>query len=67
MGDSSQSWLHENFEHTGSAFGLRIVRKLEEVQSPFQKIEMYESSDCGNVMLIAGPMMLTTRDNFFYH
>ena len=67
MADSSQNWLHENFEHTGSAFGLRITRKLEEVQSPFQKIEMYESSDWGNVMLIDGAMMVTTRDNFFYH
>ncbi|MEO8161104.1 MAG: polyamine aminopropyltransferase [Arenimonas sp.] len=67
MVDSSQVWLHENFSHTGSAFGLRIVRKLEEVQSPFQKIEMYESSDWGNVMLIDGAMMVTTRDNFFYH
>ena len=28
---TSSTWLHENFEHTGSAFGLRIVRKLEEV------------------------------------
>jgi spermidine synthase len=67
MADSPQNWLHENFSHTGSAFGLRIVRKLEEVQSPFQKIEMYESSDWGNVMLIDGAMMVTTRDNFFYH
>ena len=67
MDDSSQDWLHENFTHTGSAFGLRIKRKLEEVQSPFQKIEMYESTDWGNVMLIDGAMMVTTRDNFFYH
>jgi spermidine synthase len=64
---STSTWLHENFEHTGSAFGLRIARKLEEVQSPFQKIEMYESTDWGNVMLIDGAMMVTTRDNFFYH
>ena len=67
MDDDSQVWLHENFSHTGSAFGLRIRRKLEEVQSPFQKIEMYESTDWGNVMLIDGAMMVTTRDNFFYH
>jgi len=67
MAPDSPTWLHENFEHTGSAFGLRIARKLEEVQSPFQKIEMYESTDWGNVMLIDGAMMVTTRDNFFYH
>ena len=67
MSTASPTWLHENFEHTGSAFGLRMTRKLEEVQSPFQKIEMYESTDWGNVMLIDGAMMVTTRDNFFYH
>jgi len=64
---TQSQWLHENFEHTGSSIGFRISRKLDEVQSPFQKIEVYESTDWGNVMLIDGAMMLTTRDNFFYH
>jgi spermidine synthase len=67
MDTSSHHWLYENFEHTGSAFGLRVTRKLDEVQSPFQKIEIFESTDWGNVMLIDGAMMVTTRDNFFYH
>lgn len=67
MSTSSSTWLHENFEHTGSAFGLRVTAKLDEVQSPFQKIEIYDSSDWGKVMLIDGAMMVTTRDNFFYH
>ncbi|PJK14018.1 spermidine synthase [Lysobacteraceae bacterium NML07-0707] len=64
---SQQDWLYENFEPTGSSIGFRITRKLDEVQSPFQKVEVYESSDWGNVMLIDGAMMLTSRDNFFYH
>ena len=61
------TWHYENFEPTGSAIGFRITGKLDEVQSPFQKIEIFESTDWGNVMLIDGAMMLTTRDNFFYH
>jgi spermidine synthase len=61
------TWMYENFEPTGSAIGYRITRKLDEVQSPFQKIEIYESTDWGNLMLIDGAMMLTTRDNFLYH
>ncbi len=61
------TWHHETFEPTGSAIGYRIVRKLDEVQSPFQKIEIFESTDWGNLMLIDGAMMLTTRDNFLYH
>ena len=64
---ASPIWMHENFDHTGSAFGLRVTGKLDEVQSPFQKIEIYDSTDWGKVMLIDGAMMVTTRDNFFYH
>ena len=64
---SQQEWLHENFEPAGSSIGYRITRKLDEVQSPFQKIEIFESTDWGNLMLIDGAMMLTTRDNFLYH
>ncbi len=64
---SQQQWHYEPFEPTGSAIGFRITRKLDEVQSPFQKIEIFESTDWGNLMLIDGAMMLTTRDNFFYH
>ena len=64
---TASTWMHENFEPTGSSIGFRITRKLDEVQSPFQKIEIYESTDWGNLMLIDGAMMLTARDNFFYH
>ena len=64
---TAPTWLHEHFEPTGSSIGFRVTRKLDEVQSPFQKIEIFESTDWGNVMLIDGAMMLTSRDNFFYH
>lgn len=60
-------WFYENFEHTGSAIGFRTVRKLDEVQSPFQKIEIFETTDFGNLMVIDGAMMVSTRENFFYH
>ncbi|WP_395771561.1 polyamine aminopropyltransferase [Arenimonas sp.] len=65
MADST--WFYENFEHTGSAIGFRTVRKLDEVQSPFQKIEIFETTDFGNLMVIDGAMMVSTRENFFYH
>lgn len=67
MSSTDSTWKYENFEPAGSAIGYRITRKLDEVQSPFQKIEIFESTDWGNVMLIDGAMMLTTRDNFLYH
>lgn len=64
---ANNEWHYENFDPTGSAIGYRITRKLDEVQSPFQKIEIFESTDWGNLMLIDGAMMLTAKDNFFYH
>ena len=64
---ANDNWFIERFEHTGSAIGFRITGKLDEVQSPFQKIEIFDSTDWGKLMVIDGAMMLTTRDNFFYH
>jgi spermidine synthase len=64
---SDTTWKYENFEPAGSAIGYRITGKLDEVQSPFQKIEIFQTTDWGNLMLIDGAVMLTTRDNFFYH
>jgi len=63
----TDSWFIEYFQPTGSAIGFRITDKLAEVQSPFQKIEIFNSTDWGNLMVIDGALMLTARDNFLYH
>ncbi|MBS0456681.1 MAG: polyamine aminopropyltransferase [Proteobacteria bacterium] len=67
MTTTPSTWFREDFTHTGSSIGFRTVRKLDEVQSPFQKIEIYQTTDWGNLMVIDGAMMVTTADNFFYH
>lgn len=64
---NSQQWFTEIFSPSGSAFSLRIEQKLAEVQSPFQHIEMYKTTDFGNLMVIDGVIMLSSRDNFLYH
>jgi len=63
----TDSWFVEYFQPTGSAIGFRINEKLAQVQSPFQKIEIFNSTDWGHVMVIDGALMLTARDNFLYH
>jgi spermidine synthase len=60
-------WFTEVSDRDGSAFSLRINKKLDEVQSPFQKIEMYETTDFGNLMIIDGCTMVSSIENFFYH
>lgn len=64
---NSQQWFTEIFAPSGSAFSLRTEQKLAEVQSPFQHIEIYKTTDFGNLMVIDGVIMLSSRDNFLYH
>jgi spermidine synthase len=60
-------WFTEQHHNAGSAFSLKIKRKLAEEQSPFQHLEIYETETFGNLMVIDGCTMVSTRDNFFYH
>jgi spermidine synthase len=53
--------------HQDTAFSLRMKEKLHEEQTPFQKIEIYETEGFGTLMVIDGCVMLTDRDNFIYH
>lgn len=63
------NWFSEAFNDGGSAFSMKLGsgKKLKEVQSPYQKIEIYDTETFGKLMVIDGCIMLTTRDNFIYH
>lgn len=60
-------WFTEEVPAAGSAFSLKIKRKLHEEQSGFQHLEIYETETFGNLMVIDGCTMVSTRDNFLYH
>lgn len=60
-------WFTEQAAGAGSAFSLQIKKKLHEEQSDFQFLEIYETETFGNLMVIDGCTMVSTRDNFFYH
>lgn len=62
-----ETWFTEVCESDGSAFSLKIKQRLHEEQSEFQKIEIYETEKFGNLMVIDGCTMVSTRDNFVYH
>jgi spermidine synthase len=59
------NWFSE--PHEDMALSLRIKQKLHEEQTPYQKIEIYETEAFGNLMVIDNCVMLTGRDNFIYH
>lgn len=61
------AWFTEIEPFKNSAFSIPIKRKLHEEQSAFQYLEIYETESFGNLMVIDGCVMVSTRDNFFYH
>ena len=66
MLESSQ-WFSEIAGDAGSAFSLKVRAKLHEEQTPYQLIQIYATEGFGNLMVIDGCTMLSTRDNFLYH
>ena len=61
------NWFTEVCDAQGTAFSLRITERLAEVQTPYQRIEIFHTTDFGKLMVIDGFVMLTSRDNFIYH
>ncbi len=58
------------FEEVHNGFfkqGIKVEEKLTEVQSKYQKIEVYRSKEFGNVLVIDGHGMLCDKDEFIYH
>jgi spermidine synthase len=64
---SPSNWFTEQHEASGSSIGYRVGAKLADETTPFQHIEVWRTTDWGNLMVIDGCIMLTSRDNFFYH
>jgi spermidine synthase len=62
-----QNWFTEVYPPHGSAFSMRVTKKLHEEQTPFQRIEIYDTERFGKLMVIDGCTMVSDRDNFLYH
>ena len=60
-------WFTEFNEATGTAFSLKLGKKVHSEQSSFQTIDVYETESFGNLMVIDDCTMVSTRDNFLYH
>ena len=64
---SDQSWFTEKSDESGIGFSLKVSEKLHEEQTPYQKLEIFETTEFGRLMTLDGLIMLTDRDNFIYH
>ncbi|SEH05774.1 polyamine aminopropyltransferase [Candidatus Venteria ishoeyi] len=62
-----RNWFTEASTETGIGFSLHTKEKLHSEQTPYQTIDIYATETFGNLMVIDGFVMLSTRDNFLYH
>jgi spermidine synthase len=59
-------WFSETLAE-GAVFSVSVERQLYGGQSDFQKIDVFDSTRFGRVLVIDGYIMLTEKDEFIYH
>ncbi len=47
--------------------GVEITDHLESVQGPFEKLDIYQTAQCGTMLVLDGAIQLTQWDNSAYH
>ncbi len=62
-----KNWYTEEWAGQGAAISLKIKSKLHDEQSPYQRIEIFDTEGFGRLMTLDGLVMVTDRDNFVYH
>ncbi len=58
-------YTEEHSEHV--RFSVKVDKQLCSMQSPFQRIDVFESQEFGRFFTLDGLMMLTEKDEFIYH
>ncbi|MEZ5534967.1 MAG: polyamine aminopropyltransferase [Thiolinea sp.] len=65
---ANPNWFTE-LSDAGTIFGLELTdaARIHCEQTPFQKLEVFDTKTFGKLMTLDGCTMVTTRDNFVYH
>jgi len=62
----SAQWLTED-QAPGVRLSLRVERHLLRGSTPYQEIELVQTETLGRVLTLDGRIMLSERDEPFYH
>ncbi|MBR4383506.1 MAG: spermidine synthase, partial [Selenomonadaceae bacterium] len=61
-----QLWFSE--QHTPNVrFSLKVDSQLFGETSEFQRVDIFDSTEFGRILVLDGRIMLTERDEFIYH
>ncbi len=61
------TWYTEQWAGEGSAISLELKEQLHDFQSPYQRVEVFQTTRFGKLMTLDGLVMVTERDEFVYH
>jgi len=61
----SSLWVSEKYKNT--SLGYKVKKVLYQEQSDYQLVEIFETHDWGRILMLDGLMMLSEKDEFFYH
>ena len=59
-------WFSE--QHTPNVkFSLKVEKQLFSETSEFQRVDIFDSTEFGRILVLDGRIMITERDEFIYH
>ena len=66
-GDVARSELVFDWLNAHSGYGYTATEKLADIQSPYQRVEVYDTQQFGKLFRLDGRLMTSEGDEFFYH
>ena len=66
MSLNEKEWFTEIYEDR-TGFSVRITDKLFDRESPFQRVEIFQSESMGKILILNGCFMVTEKDAVIYH
>lgn len=67
QGQPEKSELIFDWLNSHSGYGTTATKTLAQIQSPYQKVEVFDTQQFGKLFRLDGRMMTSEADEFFYH
>jgi spermidine synthase len=65
--ESAQSQLSFDWLNAHSGYGFTVKERLAEIESAYQRIEVFDTHQFGRLFRLDGRLMTSEGDEFFYH
>ena len=65
--ESAQSQLSFDWLNAHSGYGFTVKEKLAEIESAYQRVEVFDTHQFGRLFRLDGRLMTSEGDEFFYH